>query len=53
MQGIKVNVQALGRVAYLKSKLYCPPQADSNWKPINAFTMCLGRQMGAAHSICT
>ena len=53
MQDKKVCVQALGRVACSKSKLHSPPQADRNGKPINAFTMHLGRQMGAVHSICT
>ena len=37
----------------LKSKLHSPPQADHNWKPINAFPTCLGRQMEVVHSICT
>ena len=53
MQDKKVCIGALGRGAHLKSKLHSSPQADYNWKPINAFATCLGRQMKAAHSICT
>ena len=52
-QNKNVRVQALGRGAHSKSKLHSPPQADRNWKPINAFAVCLGRQMGAAHNIYT
>ena len=53
VQNKKMRVRALGRGARSKSKLHSPPQADRYWKPINAFATCLGRQMGAAHSICT
>ena len=52
-QNKKVRVWALGRGSYSKSKLYSPPQADHNWKPINAFAGHLGRQMGAEDNICT
>ena len=52
-QDKKVRVRALGRGACLKSKLHFPPEADRNRKPINAFATRLGRQTGAAHSICT
>ena len=52
-QDEKVCVWALGRGARLKSKLHSLPQADRNWKSINAFTTRLGRQMEAAHSVCT
>ena len=52
-QDKKVCVWALGRGDHLKNKLHSPPQTDHNWKPINAFAMHLGRQMVAAHSICT
>ena len=44
--------KSLGRKARLKSKLHSLPQADRNWKPINAFATRLGRQIGTAHSIC-
>ena len=52
-QNKKVCIQTLSRGAHLKSKLHSPPQADCNWKPINAFATHMGRKMGAAHSICT
>ena len=52
-QDKKVRIRALGRGACSKSKLHSPPQTNHNWKPINAFTTCLGRQMGPLHSICT
>ena len=52
-QDKKVRVRALGRGARSKSKLHFPPQADRNWKPINAFATRLGRKMGTAPSICT
>ena len=53
MQNKKVCIWALGRETLLKSKLHSPPQADHNWKPINAFPTCLGWQMEVVHSICT
>ena len=49
----KICIQSLGKEVHSKSKLHSLPQADRNWKPINAFATCLGRQMGAPHSICT
>ena len=48
-----VRVRALDRGACLKRKLHFPSQTDSNWKPINGFATRLGRQMEAAHDICT
>ena len=53
MENKKVCVWALGRGTLLKSKLHSPSQTDYNWKPINAFPTCLGRQMEVVHSICT
>ena len=53
MQNKKVCVWALGRGTLLKSKPHSPPQVDCNWKPINAFPMCLERQMDVVHSNCT
>ena len=50
MQNKKVCIRALGRGVHSKNKLHSPAQADCNWKSINAFSMCLGRQMEAAHS---
>ena len=52
-QDEKICIWALGREACLRSKLNFLPQANHNWKPIIAFPMHLGRQMGAAYSICT
>ena len=52
-QDKKVHVWTLGRVARSKSKLHFSPQPDRNMKPINAFATRLGRQMGAANSVCT
>ena len=52
-QDKKIRVRALGRGSLLKSKLHSPPQAERNWKPINAFDTHFGRQMRAAHSIYT
>ena len=52
-QDKKVVVWILGRGACLKSKLHSSQQADCNWKPLNVFATHSGRQMGAAHSICT
>ena len=49
MQNKKVCIWALERETLLKSKLHSPPQADHNWKPINAFPTCLGRQMEVVH----
>ena len=51
-QDKKVCVRAAGRGNRSKCKLHFPPKADHKWKPINAFATRLGRQMGAAHSIC-
>ena len=52
-QDKKVRVRALGRGVRSKWKLYSPPQADHNWKPINAFATRLWRKIGAAHNIFT
>ena len=52
-QDEKVHIWALGRGSHSKSKVHSSPQADHNWKPINAFATHLGKKMGAAHSICT
>ena len=52
-QNKRVRVWALDRRACSKSKLHSPPQADRNWKPINAFATHLESHMGTAHSICT
>ena len=42
-QDKKVRVRALGRGACLKNELHYPPQAERNWKSINAFATCLRR----------
>ena len=52
-QDKKVHTRVLGRGARSKSKLHFPPQADYNWKLINALATRLGKQMGEANSICT
>ena len=52
-QNKKVCAGVLGRGVRSKSKLRSPPQADHNWKPTNAFSTRLGKQMGATHSIYT
>ena len=51
-QDKKVRVRPSGREACSKSKLHFPPQADHNWKSVNAFATRLGRQMGATENIC-
>ena len=53
MQNKNVCIWALGRRVCSKSKLYSLTQVDHNWKPINVFATHLGRQRGAANSICT
>ena len=45
-QDKKVCVRALGREVRSKSKLNSSPEADRNWKSINAFATRLGRKMG-------
>ena len=52
-QDKKVRVWVFGRGALLKSTLHFPPSADRKWKPIYVFATRLGKQMGAANSICT
>ena len=51
-QNKRVRVWPLDRRACSKSKLHSPPQADRNWKPINAVPTHLENHMEAAHSIC-
>ena len=46
-QDKKVCIWALSRWGCSKSKLHSPPQADHNWKPINAIAMRLRKQMRA------
>ena len=52
-QNKHVRVRALDRGTRSKGNLYSPPQADRNWKPINAFATRLVTHIGASLCICT